>query len=93
MTLSVNNILGKSPEDPKVQQAYDLGDVVGKGAFGVVRRGTEKGGDGQIACKTISKAKLVCKEDIEDVQSEIAIMNHVAGHFNVVALKVGGWGL
>jgi hypothetical protein len=35
------------------------------------------------------QAKLVCKEDVQDVQAEVAIMNLVAGHQNVVTLKVG----
>jgi len=40
------------------------------------------------AVKSISKAKLVCKEDVKDVQAEVAIMNLVAGHPHVVSLKV-----
>lgn len=31
----------------------------------------------------------MCKEDVQDVQAEVAIMNLVAGHANVVSLKVG----
>lgn len=42
----------------------------------------------QVAVKSISKAKLVCKEDVKDVQAEVAIMNLVAGHLNVVTLTV-----
>lgn len=87
--LSVQDILEKDPDSPKLVDVYNLGDVVGKGAFGVVRSGSAKESSEKIACKTISKGKLVCKEDIEDVKAEIAIMNHVAGHNNVVALKVG----
>lgn len=43
----------------------------------------------ELAVKTISKSKLVCKEDVKDVQAEVAIMNLVAGHRNVVTLHVG----
>jgi hypothetical protein len=40
-----------------------------------------------VAVKSISKAKLVCKEDVKDVQAEVAIMNLVGGHQHVVTLK------
>eukprot|EP00803_Ostreobium_quekettii_P009919 evm.model.scf_2513EXC.1 EVM.evm.TU.scf_2513EXC.1 scf_2513EXC:242-4351(+) len=70
-----------------LEDCYSLADVVGKGAFGVVRAGKDKRGSEKIACKSISKAKLVCKEDVEDVRTEVAIMNHVAGHINVVTLR------
>jgi hypothetical protein len=42
-----------------------------------------------VAVKSISKAKLVCKEDVKDVQAEVAIMNLVGGHPHVVTLRVG----
>ena len=29
----------------------------------------------------------VCKEDVKDVQGEVAIMNHVCGHHHVVTLR------
>jgi serine/threonine protein kinase len=61
----------------------------GKGAFGIVKLGINKKTGEQVAIKSISKAKLVCKEDVKDVQAEVAIMNLVAGHVNVVSLKVG----
>ncbi len=64
-------------------------NLAGKGAFGVVRLGISKSGE-QVAVKSISKSKLLCKEDVKDVQAEVAIMNLVAGHSNVVTLKVGG---
>lgn len=43
-----------------------------------------------LAVKSISKAKLVCKEDVKDVQAEVAIMNLVGGHPNLVTLNVRG---
>jgi hypothetical protein len=54
-----------------------------------VKLGINKKTGEQVAIKSISKAKLVCKEDVKDVQAEVAIMNLVAGHANVVSLKVG----
>lgn len=82
------NILNKDPSDPPVTEVYELREVIGRGAFGVVRRGMNKRTTEPIACKSISKSHLVSKEDVEDVRSEIAILNHVAGHPNVVTFKV-----
>lgn len=84
---TVANILGKQPTDPKLEEWYNLDKQIGKGAFGVVRLATVKRTDERVAVKSISKAKLVCKEDVKDVQAEVAIMNLVAGHVNVVTLK------
>eukprot|EP00955_Chlamydomonas_euryale_P089724 364489-Chlamydomonas_euryale.AAC.3 len=86
---SVSNILGKAPADPKLEDVYTVGKQIGKGAFGVVRLAVRQEDQAQFAVKSISKVKLVCKEDVQDVQAEVAIMNLVAGHANVVSLKVG----
>lgn len=40
----------------------------GKGAFGVVRHVVEKETGQSYACKSISKAKLITKEDVDDVR-------------------------
>ncbi len=85
---SVSNVLDKPPGEPKLEELYTIGKQLGKGAFGVVRLATKKVGGVQLAVKSISKGKLVCKEDVKDVQAEVAIMNLVAGHINVVNLKV-----
>lgn len=65
---SLSNILGKGPTAPRLQEFYTLGPVLGKGAFGTVYQAVDKKTGVAYACKSISKAKLVCKEDIEDVQ-------------------------
>jgi calcium-dependent protein kinase len=87
-SFSVANILGKGPHDPKLDDVYRVEKQIGKGAFGVVRAGSKKSTGEPVAVKSISKAKLVCKEDVKDVQAEVAIMNLVAGHPYVVTLKV-----
>lgn len=84
---SVHNILGKGPQDPRLEDVYKLDKQVGKGAFGVVRLAIIKASGQKSAVKSISKAKLVCKEDVKDIQTEVAIMNLVAGHHNVVTIK------
>lgn len=85
-SFSVSNILGKAPGEPKLEDVYKIDKQLGKGAFGVVKLGIHKKTGQQVAVKSISKAKLVCKEDVKDVQAEVAIMNLVAGHLNVVTL-------
>ena len=85
---SVVNVLGKLPTDPRLDELFLVDKQIGKGAFGVVRLGKNKNTSELVAVKSISKAKLVCKEDVKDVQAEVAIMNLVAGHQNVVNLKV-----
>ena len=92
-TFCVSNILGKAPGDPKLEDVYTLGRQLGKGAFGIVRLATKRVGGEELAVKSISKSKLMCKEDVKDVQGEVAIMNLVAGHPNVVTLKVGQWAM
>lgn len=88
VSFSVANILGKGPNDPKLEDAYRVDKQIGKGAFGVVRAGAKRSTGDPVAVKSISKAKLVCKEDVKDVQAEVAIMNLVAGHPYVVTLRV-----
>lgn len=90
--VDVRNILGKGPADPRLEDLYVLDKQIGKGAFGVVRLGHHKATSEPVAVKSISKAKLTCKEDVQDVQAEVAIMNLVAGHGNVVMLQVRGCG-
>jgi hypothetical protein len=86
--MDVRNVLGKGPADAKLEELYELDKQIGKGAFGVVRLGRAKATGEPLAVKSISKAKLTCKEDVKDVQAEVAIMNLVAGHQNVVTLEV-----
>eukprot|EP01026_Neomeris_dumetosa_P061957 TRINITY_DN58543_c0_g1_i4.p1 TRINITY_DN58543_c0_g1~~TRINITY_DN58543_c0_g1_i4.p1 ORF type:complete len:378 (-),score=41.01 TRINITY_DN58543_c0_g1_i4:674-1807(-) len=87
MGFSTQNILKKPAGSPPLETKYQLGQVLGKGAFGIVRSAIELETGKKYACKSISKAKLVCQEDVADVQREVAVMNHVAGHRNIVSLK------
>lgn len=85
--VNTDNILGKAAGSRTVDQDFHFGKVLGKGAFGVVRSATSRANGERFACKSIAKSKLVCREDVQDVQREVAIMNHVAGHPNVVNSK------
>jgi calcium-dependent protein kinase len=70
-----------------VKEAYSLGRELGRGQFGITRLCTNKATGELFACKTISKRKLVHKEDVEDVRREVQIMHHLTGHPNIVELK------
>jgi hypothetical protein len=45
--------------------------VLGKGQFGTTRLATDRKTGQQVACKSISKRKLVSAEDIEDVRRQV----------------------
>uniref|UniRef100_A0A1D1XSS1 non-specific serine/threonine protein kinase n=1 Tax=Anthurium amnicola TaxID=1678845 RepID=A0A1D1XSS1_9ARAE len=78
-------ILGKPFEDVKVH--YTLGKELGRGQFGVTYLCTHNASGLQYACKSISKRKLVNKNDREDIKREIQIMQHLSGQANIVEFK------
>ncbi|GKV38815.1 hypothetical protein SLEP1_g46684 [Rubroshorea leprosula] len=80
-----DTILGKPYEDVKLH--YTFGKELGKGQFGVTFLCTENSTGKQYACKTISKKKLVTKNDKEDMKREVQIMQHLSGQPNIVEFK------
>ncbi|KAB1993894.1 hypothetical protein ES319_D13G063500v1 [Gossypium barbadense] len=72
---------------PNILELYTLGRKLGQGQFGVTYLCTEILTGIEYACKSISKRKLICKEDVEDVRREIQIMHHLASHKNIVTIK------
>lgn len=80
-----DTILGKPYED--VKQLYSIGKELGRGQFGVTYLCTENSSGRQYACKSISKRKLVSKNDREDIKREIQIMQHLSGQPNIVEFK------
>jgi len=72
---------------PNLRDLYALGRKLGQGQFGTTYLCTELATGVDYACKSISKRKLITREDIEDVRREIQIMHHLSGHKNVVAIK------
>ncbi|CAL8466924.1 g6460 [Coccomyxa elongata] len=79
-------VLSPSKREFKVQDQYRLGQILGKGAFGIVYLATDLADNKQYACKSINKAKLVTEEDVKDVQREVEILNLVSDHPNVAEL-------
>ncbi|GMH13481.1 hypothetical protein Nepgr_015322 [Nepenthes gracilis] len=72
---------------PNIRDLYTLGRKLGQGQFGITYLCTEISTRMDYACKSISKRKLISKEDVEDVRREIQIMHHLAGQKNIVAIK------
>ncbi|KAH7835312.1 hypothetical protein Vadar_024944 [Vaccinium darrowii] len=70
-----------------IRDLYTLGRKLGQGQFGTTYLCTEISTCIDYACKSISKRKLIAKEDVEDVRREIQIMHHLAGHKNIVTIK------
>ncbi|KAK1262498.1 Calcium-dependent protein kinase 4 [Acorus gramineus] len=85
MDLQANYVLGHKTAN--IRDLYTLGKKLGQGQFGTTYLCTEIATGAEYACKSISKRKLISKEDVEDVRREIQIMHHLAGHKNVVTIK------
>ena len=83
--LRSDTILGKPFEDVKLH--YTIGKELGRGQFGVTYLCTENSSGKQYACKSISKRKLVTKNDKDDIRREIHIMQHLSGQPNIVEFK------
>uniref|UniRef100_A0A2P2JLU1 non-specific serine/threonine protein kinase n=1 Tax=Rhizophora mucronata TaxID=61149 RepID=A0A2P2JLU1_RHIMU len=80
-----DTILEKPYED--VKSLYTTGKELGRGQFGVTYLSTENSTGKRYACKSISKRKLVTKNDKEDMKREIHIMQHLSGQPNIVEFK------
>ncbi|XP_076941126.1 calcium-dependent protein kinase 4-like [Bidens hawaiensis] len=72
---------------PNIRDLYSLGQKLGQGQFGTTYLCTENATGVNYACKSISKRKLISKEDVEDVRREIQIMHHLTGQKNIVTIK------
>ncbi|KAL8192770.1 hypothetical protein R6Q57_027218 [Mikania cordata] len=66
---------------------YVLGEQLGWGQFGIIRECYDKLTGDVLACKSISKNRLVTGEDVRSIKLEIEIMTRLSGHPNVVDLK------
>ncbi|KAM0055057.1 putative protein kinase CAMK-CDPK family [Helianthus debilis subsp. tardiflorus] len=78
-------VIGHKTEN--IRDLYTLGQKLGQGQFGTTYLCKENSTGIDYACKSISKRKLISKEDVEDVRREIQIMHHLAGHKNIVTIK------
>ncbi|GLI64986.1 hypothetical protein VaNZ11_008411 [Volvox africanus] len=86
-TVKPGNWILPTYADTDCWKDYEPGSILGKGTFGTTYSATNKRTGEKVAIKVISKKKLVSAEEIADVQREVQIMHHLAGHHNVVCLK------
>jgi calcium-dependent protein kinase len=72
----------------EVLAEYEFGPTLGCGTFGVTRLVTHRKTARPWACKTICKASIAASPAAQsDVQHEVAILQHLAGHRGVVQLQ------
>ncbi|KAL2342848.1 hypothetical protein Fmac_004133 [Flemingia macrophylla] len=70
-----------------VREVYEVGRKLGQGQFGTTYQCRCRRSGRELACKSIPKRKLVCKEDYDDVWREIQIMHHLSEHPHVVRIE------
>ena len=81
---NLNNILGFGRQN--VLGDYELLDVLGEGAFGVVKRCRNRATGQDFACKIIQKRQLRKRADVEDIRREVQILMLLSSHPSVAAL-------
>jgi len=70
----------------KLGQIYTLGRQLGKGHFGTTYHCTHNSTGRTYACKSISKKKLLHKDDYDNVRREVQIMQHLSKSENFVKI-------
>ncbi|KIZ03926.1 hypothetical protein MNEG_4026 [Monoraphidium neglectum] len=66
---------------------YEFGLPLGRGTFGVTRLVTERVSARPFACKTVCKERINSRQYIEDMRSEVQILQHLVGVPGVVQLR------
>jgi hypothetical protein len=85
------SILGSSTATD-VLDKYELGRVLGRGAFATTRVAVEKATGRQFACKSMLKRSLEHGGEGEDVRRELDIMLHLSGAWGGGAVGRGRGG-
>ncbi|XWS50599.1 hypothetical protein CRYUN_Cryun12cG0100600 [Craigia yunnanensis] len=84
---SLSETILETDQTANLKDRYILGEQLGWGQFGVIRLCSDKLTRELLACKSISKDRLVTSDDARSVKLEIEIMTRLSGHPNVVNLK------
>ncbi|XP_039066001.1 calcium-dependent protein kinase 26-like isoform X1 [Hibiscus syriacus] len=84
---SLSETILETNQTANLRDQYILGEQLGWGQFGVIRLCSDKLTREVLACKSISKDRLVTSDDAQSVKLEIEIMTRLSGHPNVVDLK------
>ncbi|XVF50755.1 hypothetical protein PTKIN_Ptkin04bG0128700 [Pterospermum kingtungense] len=84
---SLSETILETDQTANLKDRYILGEQLGWGQFGVIRLCSDKLTREVLACKSISKDRVVTSDDARSVKLEIEIMSRLSGHPNVVDLK------
>eukprot|EP01118_Nematostelium_gracile_P018069 TRINITY_DN78_c0_g1_i1.p1 TRINITY_DN78_c0_g1~~TRINITY_DN78_c0_g1_i1.p1 ORF type:complete len:407 (+),score=134.07 TRINITY_DN78_c0_g1_i1:164-1384(+) len=74
------------PRKKKVEDFYDVKEIIGRGNYSVVKRAVHKKTDEEVALKIIQKEPLN-EDETENLWTEIEILRAFGGHPNIVSLK------
>jgi len=69
-----------------IQEFYEIGDELGRGAFSVVKKGVEKKSGQTFAIKIIDKSKACGESEKKRLDTEVEILRKVK-HPNIVGMK------
>ena len=88
--MSSKNINLVSADNPKIQKQdilseYTLKGIIGRGTFSIVKLGENKITKEKVAIKIMQKNKIINKEDLQRIQREIKILNHL-NHPNIIKI-------
>jgi len=70
----------------KIEDNYDVGDELGKGAFSIVKKAINKKTGEKVAVKVIDKKAASTPQDTQRLKTEVEILKKV-NHPNIVCLK------
>eukprot|EP00271_Cylindrocystis_brebissonii_P005045 TRINITY_DN16996_c0_g1_i1.p1 TRINITY_DN16996_c0_g1~~TRINITY_DN16996_c0_g1_i1.p1 ORF type:complete len:1018 (-),score=164.58 TRINITY_DN16996_c0_g1_i1:856-3909(-) len=84
---SAEPVLQKPWVDIREKYAVNGSQELGRGKFGVIRVCVSRASGERSACKSISKAKLQRWQDVEDIRTEVLVMEMLRGYPHVVQLQ------
>lgn len=84
---SLDETILNATQVSNLKDRYILGEQLGWGQFGIIRACKDKFTGEVLACKSITKDRLITHDDVRSVKLEIEIMARLSGHPNVVNLK------
>jgi len=79
-------VKGIFPRKKKIEDFYEIKNVVGSGNYSIVNRGIHKKSDEEVALKIIEK-DLVSDFEKENLYTEIEILRTYGDHPNIIKLK------
>lgn len=79
------NILGGEFE--ALKRYYAIGNILGTGRYGLTQEATCVATGEKFVCKSITKRNLKTPSQVEGVKREIAVLKHLRGHENIVAIE------